>query len=338
LSSPRDSLKNLAKRFLVKSRAMRVAMKFKARRAVILTYHSVRQDLEPDADWVGPGITHSAEIFRRQMELIAARFNPVTLDDILLFLKNEKELPGYPVVVTFDDGFLDNVEVAAPVLRQYGIRAAFYVTVGLIGSTEAPWYSRVRRAMLTTKRDSWNSSLYGREWDLQSPAARDKALVAAYEACAPLVKEEQREAIDTIQRELDVAPDLPPRRMMMNWEETKSLRRGGHIVGSHTVTHPNVAYIKDGNDLRSELVESKRMIEEQLGEMAGHFSYPHPALTPQWNEKTLVATRDAGYVSAVTTTKGPVQRGANPLALKRINAPRAEHEFLWNLERAFLKA
>lgn len=317
---------------------MRAAMKFKPRSAVILTYHSVRPELEQAADWVGPGITHARQVFSRQMELIATRFNPVTLDDVLLFLNGENKLPEYPVVVTFDDGFLDNVEVAAPVLNQYGIRAAFYLTVGLIGSREAPWYSRLRHAVLTTKRNSWKSSLHGREWDLRSPAERDTALLAAYDACAPLVKEAQREAVTTIQRELDVPSELPQRRMMMNWEEAKSLRRAGHVVGSHTVTHPNVAYIKDADDLRSELGESKRMIEEQLGEAVEHFSYPHPALTPQWNEKTVAATREAGYASAVTTTKGPVRRGSNPLALRRINAPRAEHEFLWNLERAFLKS
>lgn len=313
-------------------------MKFKPRGAVILTYHSVRPELEQDADWMGPGITHAREVFRRQMELIAARFDPVTLEDLLLFIKDAKDLPGYPVVVTFDDGFLDNVEVAAPVLNQYGIRAAFYLTVGLIGTSESPWYSRLRHAVRTTKRDSWNSSLHQRGWDLRSAASRDAALLAAYDVCAPLVKEAQREAVNRIERELDVLPELPPGRMMMNWEEAKSLRRAGHIVGSHTVTHPNVAHIKDNDDLRRELGESKKVIEEHLGETAGHFSYPHPALTPQWDERTMAATRDAGYVSAVTTTRGPVQKGANPLALRRINAPRAEHEFLWNLERAFLKS
>lgn len=331
-------MKNVTKRLLVNSGAMHAVMKFKARGAVILTYHSVRHELEPDVDWVGPGITHVSEVFSRQMELVATRFNPVTLDDILLFLKGKKELPGYPVLVTFDDGFLDNVEVAAPILSRYGIRAAFYLTVGLIGSSEAPWYSRLRHGVLTTERKSWTSSLHGREWDLSSPAARDAALLAAYDACAPMVKEAQREAVNTIQKELDVAPELPPRRMMMNWEEAKSLCRAGHVVGSHTITHPNVAYIKDSGDLRSELGESKRIIEERLGEQVNHFSYPHPALTPQWDEKTVAATREAGYVSAVTMTKGPVRKGANPLALKRINAPRAEHEFLWNLEKAFLKS
>lgn len=317
---------------------MRAAKILKPRRAVILTYHSVRPNVESDADWIGPGITHTSAVFDRQMELLSRKFTPISLDDILLFVKGEKELSGWPVAITFDDGFLDNVEIAAPVLDRYGIRAAFYLTSGLIGTSQSPWYSRVRHAMLTTKRNSWQSSLQQQMFDLSSATARDAALLAAYEACAHLVKDAQSGAVSTIERELDVEEVLPERRLMMNWDETKLLQRAGHVVGSHTVTHPNVAHVKRDDDLRDELAESKRVIEQQIGHLVAHFSYPHPALTPQWNERTIAATREAGYTSAVTTTRGPVHKGANPLALKRINAPRAEHEFLWNLERAFLKA
>jgi peptidoglycan/xylan/chitin deacetylase (PgdA/CDA1 family) len=272
------------------------------------------------------------------MELLSRKFTPVSLDDLLLFVRGEKELPGWPVAITFDDGFLDNVEIAAPVLDRYRIRAAFYLTSGLIGTSQSPWYSRVRHAILTTKRNSWQSSLQQRMFDLSSATARDAALLAGYDACAHLVKDAQSEAVNTIERELDVEGVLPQRRLMMNWDEAKSLQRAGHLVGSHTVTHPNVAHVEHDDDLRNEVAESKRVIEQQVGQPVAHFSYPHPALTPQWNERTVSATREAGYASAVTTTKGPVRKGANPLALKRINAPRAEHEFLWNLERAFLKA
>jgi peptidoglycan/xylan/chitin deacetylase (PgdA/CDA1 family) len=316
---------------------LRAAKTLKPRGAVILTYHSVRPDLEPDADWIAPGITHTTDVFDKHMRLLSRRFNPVSLDDILLFVKGEKELPNWPVAITFDDGFLDNVEFAAPVLNRYGIRAAFYLTAGLIGTSQAPWYSRVRHAVLTSKRNSWQSSVQQRSFDLSSAPARDAALLAGYDACAHLVKDAQSAAVNTIERELDVQAVLPQRRLMMNWDEARSLQHAGHVVGSHTVTHPNVAHVKRDDDLRNEVAESKRIIEQQVGNAVTHFSYPHPALTPQWNERTIAATREAGYSTAVTTTKGPVRKGANPLALKRINAPRAEHEFLLNLERAFLK-
>ena len=330
-------LKNWAKKALVITGTLRTVARFMPPAAVILAYHSVRDDPEQDADWIGPGITHSAKVFARHMELVAHQFNPVTLKDVLLFLKGEKTLPHRAVAVTFDDGFLDNLEVAAPILSRFGISAAFYLTVSLIGEAEAPWYSRIRHAFMTTYCKTWRRSVQGRTWDISSPSARDSELLTAYDLCAPLVGEAQQRAMHSIEQELGVEPVLPKRRLMMNWEEARALRRAGHIVGSHTLTHPNVAHVSQDEALRVELVESKRQMEERLQEPVVHFSYPHPALNPQWSAGTLAATQKAGYATAVTTTKGPVRAGANPLLLARINAPRPDHEFLWNLERAFLQ-
>ena len=160
----------------------------------------------------------------------------------------------------------------------------------------------------------------------------------AFGVCASLVGEAQRNSVRQLEEELGVDPAPPPQRPMMTWQEAQSLRKAGHVVGSHTLTHPNVAHVADESALRHEVVDSRRCIEERMGEPVTHFSYPHPALHPQWSEKTLAATKDAGYTTAVTTTKGVNRAGQNPLLLKRLNTPRPEHEFLWTLERAFLRA
>jgi peptidoglycan/xylan/chitin deacetylase (PgdA/CDA1 family) len=316
---------------------LRLGAVFRDPAAVILTYHSVRDNVAEAAEWVGPGISHATQVFVRQMELLASEFRPVTLDQIRAFVQREGSLPRRAVAVTFDDGFLDNVQCAAPVLQRFGISAAFYLMAGQIGLADVPWYCRIRHAFITTSRDVWRRPGQELTWDLSSEAARTAAMEVAFGLCAPLAGEEQWLAVRTIERELGVDPLLPQQRIMMNWDEAQALRRAGHIVGSHTLTHPNVAHVADGAELRKEIVESKRFMEERLHEPVAHFSYPHPALHPQWNDKTLAATRDAGYTTAVTTTKGPNRVGQNPLLLKRINCPRPEHEFLWNLERAFLK-
>jgi peptidoglycan/xylan/chitin deacetylase (PgdA/CDA1 family) len=339
--------KSWAKKALVKSAILRTAARLKPPAAVILAYHSVRDEPERDSNWIAPGITHATKVFTRHMELVARKFHPVTLEDILLFVKGEKILPPRSVAVTIDDGYLDNIEVAAPVLSRFGISAAFYLTVGMIGQLDAPWFCRVRHAFMATSCTRWdnsshnssshNSSLHNRIWDLSSPPARDAALLAAYDICAPLVSQTQEDAVRTVERELQVERTIPEHRLMMNWDEAKALRRAGHVVGSHTLTHPNVAHVAHCEVQHAELVESKSRMEKKLGEPVVHFSYPHPALNPQWNEHTLKITREAGYSTALTTTKAPVVIGTNPLLLTRLNAPRPEHEFLWNLERAFLK-
>lgn len=167
-------MKRWAKKALVKSAILRTAARLKPPAAVILAYHSVRDEPERDSNWIAPGITHTTKVFTRHMELVARKFHPVTLEDILLFVKGEKVLPPRAVAVTVDDGYLDNLEVAAPVLSRFGISAAFYLTVGMIGQREAPWFCRVRHAFMTTPCTRWdssshNGSLHNSIWDLSSP-------------------------------------------------------------------------------------------------------------------------------------------------------------------------
>ena len=56
-------------------------------------------------------------------------------------------------------------------------------------------------------------------------------------------------------------------------------------MGSHTLTHPNVAHVISEEILSRELGESKRKIEEAIGSAVDHFSYPHPALIPSGMKK-----------------------------------------------------
>jgi peptidoglycan/xylan/chitin deacetylase (PgdA/CDA1 family) len=334
----RAEAKEVIKKALVKSRALRLAGRLGSSAAVILMYHSVQDQPGQFANSIGTGIIHATSVFERQMELIARRFRPVTLGEVLLFLNGEMKLPPRAVAVTFDDGFADNSEIAAPILARYGIRAVFYVTAALIGTKSLPWYCRLRFAFATTRRDEWRDPGTGRMHPLDTRDGREKALLAAFDSCASLAGNQQEEAVARIERNLEsdhrsISDGLP---FMMDWDQVRRLHREGHVVGSHTLTHPNLAHVMSEEILRRELSESKLKIEEAIGSPVDHFSYPHPALIPQWNEETVAMTRSVGYRSAVTTTPGPVCATADPLRLTRIGARRPEHQFLWNLEWTFL--
>ena len=318
---------------IVGSRVLDLAGRFAAPWAVILMYHSVREDPLQFADLIDPGITHATSIFRRHMEIIAREFVPVTLDDILLFLRGEAKLPRRAVAVTFDDGFADNAEIAAPILDHFGIRAAFYATVDLIGTPRVPWYCRLRYAFSATRKTEWKDTFNGRTWSLRDPTARNAALSHAFNMCAPMVADRQEECIRQIEAALEAEFPTGGQRVMMSWDQLRRLRANGHIVGSHTLTHPNVAHVTDDEDVRKELVGSKRRIESELGLEVVHFSYPHPALSPQWSDRTVKMSASAGYKSAVTTTLGRVSAGSNPLCLRRVRASYTEHRFRWSLTR-----
>ena len=134
-------MKDLAKRAILASGAMRLISPGDS--AAILMYHSVMPDPAAHADSLG-GIIHSESVFREQMELLRHDYHPLSLEQVVENLKTGKPSPKRSVVVTFDDGYTDNCEVAMPILDQLGIPATFYVTVDCIEQRKLPWPSRLR--------------------------------------------------------------------------------------------------------------------------------------------------------------------------------------------------
>jgi len=333
--SVRHAAKNAAKKAFVASGALRFAHRLAAPAAVILRYHSVNDRPEQYASTIGCDSIHQAAIFERQMELIAKQFSAVSMADIVLFLKGEKSLPRRAIAITFDDGYKDNCRFAAPILNRFGIPATFYVLVDSVDRSQAPWYCRLRHIFWTARKANWADPEMGMIHDLSNSERRDRAFLRAAEFCSKSSASAREELLRNAARELE--PESFPNEsdLMMTWDDARTLVKSGHIVGSHTMTHPNVAQVSAA-DARSELADSKLKLERELGEPVTHFSYPHPALNPQWNEATLKITEELGYTAAVTTTAGAVRADARPLAIPRTYIPREESEFLWHIERTLL--
>jgi len=322
--------KRLCKKTLVNSNALKYANEVYNKYIVILKYHSIKDNPELYDDSIDPGIITSTEDFKKHMEIVSGEFSSVTMDDILLFIRHGKRTPKKAVAVTFDDGFDDNFEIAAPILDHFGIKATFYVTVGSIEATLPPWFIRVRHTIWTSPKKDWVAPPGDRILKIDNRNNRVAALRHASKQCANLVGDRQEQAVRAIENALGVKPFTPKRPFVMTWEKIKKLHEKGHIIGSHTLTHPNLAHV-GREDLCFELTESKRVLEKELCAPVIHFSYPNPALTPQSTEQTTAAIEETGYETAVISTHGPVCNSDNPLLLERISAPSKKEDFLWSL-------
>jgi len=330
-------MKDWAKRTILDSGTLRLAAGFHGPSAAILMYHSVLPDPSVQADSLG-GIAHSELVFRAQMELLARDFHPISLDEAVKHVLGGDDFPKRSVVVTFDDGYTDNHEFAMPVLNQVGVPATFYVTVDCVENRRLPWPSRLRFALSTTKRSTWVDSV-AKTWILNDSAEndsarREEALLAACDLCCQLSGTAQEAFVSRVEQELEARIPSESGSLMMSYDHLRSLTQHGHTVGSHTMTHPNMAYVKE-DEARHELTHSKHLLELHLERPIQHFSYPCPALSPHWNAQTVELSRAAGYETGVTTTSGLTRRGDNPLCLKRIRPTKTLPGLRWNLENAF---
>jgi len=326
--------KHLVKSILLRSGTLRLLSLGVRRRVALLRYHSVLDEEHRLAKSIGPGIIHSPATFEAQMELVSRRYVPVTLDDVLQFLRGEIRLAAGSVAITFDDGFADNYEIAAPILERFGLKATFYVTVGSVEGPP-PWFCRLNRVFQETSKRAWADPFAERSWDLSDSAPRREAFLSAVRSCGKMAGSQQDDAVSSIEKALDVRPLLPEDRVMMDWRQIKALHEAGHIIGSHTMTHPNLAHI-DVDEMRYEIEESKRVLEKQLGSPVVHFSYPAPILRPHWTETTCSHAEQAGYQTGVTAVSGPVKFGDSPHSLARVPIPREIDAFRWALESSFV--
>jgi len=325
-------MRKFAKRMMLGSGLLRFAARLRGNGAAILMYHSVVEDPSRMADSLD-GISHSRRVFQEQMELLGRAFHPVTLDQVRRFVLGDSDLPQRSVVVSFDDGYADNYDVAMPILDRLGIPSIFYVTVDCVERRTMPWPSRLRFSFRTTKSRNWKDES-GRVWTFEGPGDREKAFVNACEQVCQEAGAALESAVSRLEEQLVARLSVDAGRLMMTWDQIRGLAKRGYIVGSHTMTHPNMAHISK-EDVRREFAQSKQRMESCLDATIDHFSYPCPALFPSWTEETAEESRRIGYQTAVTTNHGLAREGDNPLLLKRVLPSKTVDGLRWNLECAF---
>ena len=325
--------KNWIKKTLMKTGSVRLAARLAKPGAVILMYHSVVEN--PQLTEKTIGTSKSSVVFEAHMRALAQQFTPVSIDQVVAFVNGGSELPPRSVVVTFDDGFLDNYEIALPILNRYGIPAAFYILVDAVETGIAPWYCRINFALRTTRKPKWIDPEDGRSYKLQTLQDRKTALATAWDAGARKTGAVQAEYVRQLEETLEIEPMPEMNRLMLTWDQVRALKKAGHVVGGHTLTHPNLAHVSK-EEAQTEIAGCKQRLEKELGAPVEHFSYPHPALNPNYTQQTIQITRELGFKSAVLTTSGPVHRGDEPLGLNRIYSANDLDQWIWNLQCTFL--
>jgi len=107
--------------------------------ARILVFHRVSDDIPEDE------ITISTDRFRTIVRALREHYRPILLSELLDYLEQKKLWPERTVTVTFDDGYRDNYDCAAPILMEYDVPAAFFVVVNMIGTDcVLPWEEHLR--------------------------------------------------------------------------------------------------------------------------------------------------------------------------------------------------
>jgi peptidoglycan/xylan/chitin deacetylase (PgdA/CDA1 family) len=291
-----------------------LARKLARRKVLVLCYHGVVA--APQKDRFRYATTVGAAEFEEHMDALRQFFHPISLSDLLHWYEGSQALPDNPVLVTFDDGYRNNLSLAASVLRRRQIPCVFHVTAAYIGTRRVLWPDEV-----ITRVMDWPHATIPTPDDAAAPLPLDKTarrgLAQRWKEQCKHIRWEKLEAY--LERLRQVPADLEEdeeRYGFLGWDEVRDLQRQGFEIGSHTMEHPILTQTSPDR-LAWELKESKRRIEAETGAPCLAIAYPNGG-AEDFSEAVVAAAQKAGYRLGFTIVEEFNRAPVNALAVNRL--------------------
>jgi peptidoglycan/xylan/chitin deacetylase (PgdA/CDA1 family) len=275
-------------------------LRFVARgRGVILMLHQVRpwraREFAPN---------RVLEITPEFLDFILTELRREGFDVIPLDAVPDRLRPGPAgrpfAVLTFDDGYRDNVEHAWPVLRRHNAPWTLFVTTDFVDGRGRLWWLELEEAVARLDRVMLPGN--GELSNLPSRTTVEKQ--AAFEALYSHLRAGSEERLRTVTEGLAAQAGVNSRRLAVDlclgWDELQTLAREPDVsIGAHSLSHPILAK-SDAMTARREVAESRAVLERRLGRPVRHLAYPFGDSSAVGAREFRFA-RQAGYVTATTS-------------------------------------
>ena len=286
---------------------------------LVVGYHAVVADDTPPDDYRLRSAISRRDL-ARQLESLARDFTPVSVDDVERWVGGHDSLPPSAMLVTFDDGYRNNLDLAAPELARVGVPGLVAVATDLIGSDALMWTHELDERVL-----QWPGG------ELPVPGGGAATVSAGAPARMRLAARIRAEckllSTDDRQRYLDSLRDRPVHLSewqhqlydFMSWDEVRSIQQSGWTIGSHTMTHPILSRLHE-RAVRAELTGSKHRIEQETGRECLSLVYPNGGLQDVTDDVIRIG-RDVGYRLGFLLTGrafNPSPPESAPLRLDRV--------------------
>jgi peptidoglycan/xylan/chitin deacetylase (PgdA/CDA1 family) len=201
----------------------------------------------------------------------------LSMDEVIDFHDRGESYPAFSFAVTFDDGFENNISVAAPILADLRIPATFYVTSGFIELNSMSWIDRIEFMLEEVPRGKLKLPWHDKASVFSSTSSRINLLneIRSNVKVSPQINTD--DLVQEIGNQLKLPTPTSSDHVLdlkMNWSQVKELGSQDHfIIGGHTHTHPILSFLS-AESLRVELDTSLELLRDRTGVETVHYAYP----------------------------------------------------------------
>jgi peptidoglycan/xylan/chitin deacetylase (PgdA/CDA1 family) len=298
--------------------------------ATIQMYHSIpTPDICP---WIDPRYVIPRDLFESQMRFLSRHRQVVSFSRLMEMLDGDEPIAAGTVVLTFDDGYLDTLRVAVPILEKYGLPATVFPVTGYVGRGQNQWGDQLFFLFVAHTREKLDvPGVTLTEVDLCDPQAKAHAYDALHQWFKGALPAQRVEMLAYLAEQL--RPEQFPPRLTMTWDEVRELVRGHPDVGIglHGAEHIDLA-AHDPSVSREDIEECLRAALRELGQKPSCFAFPYNHVS----EDVCEIVRQLGFRSAVASGEGMlISRGSDRMALPRIEVCRSMSLFRFRTSGAY---
>ena len=291
---------------------------------VVLTYHRIA---EPGADsFYDPVVSATPESFRGQVKWLRNHIRILTLEELDGLIRAGAPWKEPAALLTFDDGYRDNIDAAVPILREWNVPATFFIPTDFLESPKLPWWDHVAYVIKQTRAQRLN--LKRSPGGLEPPLSIDLDSMPRATAITTIIRAFLDETIAdgpwflkhlAVQAEVAVDQESLSRALFMNWGQVRNLADSGAglTIGSHAHKHQKLANLDDQSQ-RHELALSKQILENRLGREVLALAYPY-GWPGTYTRATKRAAAESGYRLAFASREGVNRPGTlDPFEISRL--------------------
>lgn len=263
----------------------------------VLVYHRLGERPGDPARELVPAL--GLDEFRRQAEVVAARYRPVPLTSLFAEVSARRRADRLPVALTFDDDLLSHLTFAVPVLAAAGLPAAFFLGGATLDRPRRFWWEHLQALV-----DERGAEPVSAELGLAAGGSIH-ALARAIESLEPSHRREVEHALAEAAGDAGTQPRL-------DRVGVQRLARGGFEIGFHTLRHEVLTLLPD-EALRRSLADGREALADAAGVSVDLVAYPHGKA----DERVAAAARASGYRYGFTGMRGRVTPATDPFLIPR---------------------
>lgn len=245
---------------------------YRGKYAVIFMYHGVTDSKDIRTNFFGKHVY--VELFKKQLECISRYFKIVSLDDLIVKLRDDT-LTENSAVITLDDGYRNNFTVAYPILKSFKAPATIFLTTGFIDSERWFWADKLEYVIMNTRFPILTLRSMGTSFDLSNLSLKRQAIIEIKKKLKQCNGVTLSNSIDEIYSRCDVEDKKPfGNYECLKWHEIIEMSKDNISFGAHTVNHIILSrYLFD--IAKREIGQSQRIIQEKIMKPVRTFCYPN---------------------------------------------------------------